>query len=136
VADNQVRPREACRDLAGVGKGRKHVRAEEQQHAHPSIDEGLGDPRHLVRDIRPRRAALGRRDVRQVLAVRAGAVASVTGLSAGASVLWDGDLPEASAEALWQIATGEGYKFGPDWLILPFSFPATPGGGLGMGRRV
>jgi hypothetical protein len=86
VADDQVRPREARRDLAGIGKGREHVRAEEQQHAHLSIDEGLGDPRHLVRDVCPRRAALGRRDVRQILAVRAGAVARAEAAPGNAEV--------------------------------------------------
>lgn len=48
-----------------------------------------------------------------------------------------GDLPEAGAEALWQIATGKGYKHDSTQLIAPFDGPAARGGGTagGVGFR-
>jgi hypothetical protein len=48
-----------------------------------------------------------------------------------------GDLPEAGAEALWQIATGAGYQTEGAWLIAPYSEHAEEGGGTagGVGFR-
>lgn len=47
-----------------------------------------------------------------------------------------GDQPEAGAEALWQIATGEGYTFGARTYIEPYSGAGVPGaataGGVGF----
>jgi hypothetical protein len=47
-----------------------------------------------------------------------------------------GDLPESGAEALWQIATGEGYTT-PEGAVLVPRFVRTPGGGSigGVGFR-
>jgi hypothetical protein len=48
-----------------------------------------------------------------------------------------GDLPEAGAEALWQIATGTGYRTDGAWLIEPYGEDAEEGGGTagGVGFR-
>jgi hypothetical protein len=48
-----------------------------------------------------------------------------------------GDIPEAGAEALWQIATGAGYRLAGTWLIAPYDEPAEEGGGTagGVGFR-
>jgi len=48
-----------------------------------------------------------------------------------------GDTPESSAEALYQIATGEGYSHAGDMLIAPFDGHAARGGGEvgGVGFR-
>jgi hypothetical protein len=48
-----------------------------------------------------------------------------------------GDLPEAGAEALWQIATGKGYSHDSMQLIAPFDGRAARGGGTagGVGFR-
>lgn len=49
-----------------------------------------------------------------------------------------GDVPEASAEALWQIATGEGYRAGSETIVEPFessrasSSDGEPIGGVGF----
>jgi hypothetical protein len=48
-----------------------------------------------------------------------------------------GDIQESGAEALWQIATGEGYEHGRKTLIEPFEARAEVGGGVigGVGFR-
>ncbi len=48
-----------------------------------------------------------------------------------------GDGPESGAEALYQIATGEGYQLGESWLIDPYEHRTLPGGGRhgGVGYR-
>jgi hypothetical protein len=48
-----------------------------------------------------------------------------------------GDVPEAGAEALWQIATGKGYQLASKQLIAPFNGNAAVGGGKigGVGFR-
>jgi len=48
-----------------------------------------------------------------------------------------GDGPESGAEALYQVATGEGYRSGDRWLIEPFDQRALTGGGRlgGVGFR-
>ncbi len=48
-----------------------------------------------------------------------------------------GDTPESSAEALFQIATGDGFRLGGLPVVAPFSGPAAPGGGTlgGVGFR-
>jgi len=47
------------------------------------------------------------------------------------------DGPESGAEALFQIATGEGYRLGMDWIIAPYSDRGLRGGGTlgGVGFR-
>lgn len=47
------------------------------------------------------------------------------------------DGPESGAEALYQIATGEGYRLGMDWIIAPYSDRGLRGGGTlgGVGFR-
>ncbi len=48
-----------------------------------------------------------------------------------------GDVPEATAEALYQVATGEGLSSGGVQWVLPFGRRAAPGGGVlgGVGFR-
>ncbi|MGD8863243.1 MAG: hypothetical protein PVI30_24735 [Myxococcales bacterium] len=48
-----------------------------------------------------------------------------------------GDAPESGYEALWQVATGQGYRVGRRELVPPFQGPAAPGGGVlgGVGFR-
>ncbi|MFI5307356.1 MAG: hypothetical protein ACHQ53_08400 [Polyangiales bacterium] len=48
-----------------------------------------------------------------------------------------GDIPEAGAEALWQIATGKGYSLSSKTLIAPYDGRAALGGGTagGVGFR-
>lgn len=50
---------------------------------------------------------------------------------------YGGDIPESGAEALWQIATGAGYRRGDTVVIEAFSGRAAPGGGTagGVGFR-
>ena len=47
------------------------------------------------------------------------------------------DGPESGAEALYQIATGEGYRLGMDWIIAPYNDRELRGGGTlgGVGFR-
>ena len=50
VGHDQVLPPERLGHAAGVGVGREHVGAEQEQHAHAAVEHRLGDAGHLVRN--------------------------------------------------------------------------------------
>ena len=98
VRSDQVEPLERGGDAASVGEGRHHVGAEEEEHAHPAVLERLGDPRHLIRHVVSGRAPLARRDARETLSVRGGAVPRAQSATRNAQV----------AGERWQTPDGAG----------------------------
>ena len=74
VAGEEIEPVERSADARGVGEGRHHVGAEQEEHAHAPVLERLRHPGHLTGHVVPGRAALARGDAREALSVRGSGV--------------------------------------------------------------